>query len=74
MTRALICREHPAELARPVKAEPWREPGWRFYTDEMRAWLGDYRPVFGPDPEPRGRRSQPDEVQCAIERRRGGAA
>lgn len=23
----------------------WEAPGFKFYTDEMRAWLGDYRPT-----------------------------
>lgn len=24
----------------------WRTPGFKFYTDEMRAWLGGYEPVI----------------------------
>lgn len=24
----------------------WRTPGFRFYTDEMRAWLSGYEPVI----------------------------
>ena len=24
----------------------WMEPGYRFYTDEMKRWLGGYEPVL----------------------------
>lgn len=28
---------------------PWDEPGFRFYTDDMRRWLNGYAPVLGAD-------------------------
>lgn len=36
-----MSRSNPSK---PIK--PWAQPGFRFYTHEMRAWLGGYEPTI----------------------------
>lgn len=55
--------------------KPWEAPGFRFYTDDMRAWLCDYEPqLAAADCAPKPGRPRTEEARENLVRARAKGA